>query len=158
MPQMMKPSEPRTCEHCGATMTRPARMPLSLWAKRRWCNKTCMAAARAPKEVACERCGMMFRPAFTRKRGHKFCSLLCANAGKPIKGPYRKVRDGEKVRSAHRVVKEKELGRPLLPTEIVHHEDENKQNNDPGNLDLMNNSDHSRMHMKGNQNARRFRP
>lgn len=117
-----------------------------------------MDAARAPKEVACQRCGTMFRPEFTRKRGHKFCSPVCANAGKTIKGPYRKMRDGKRVRSVHRVVKEQELQRPLSAAEIVHHEDHDKENNDPANLKIMGNSEHSRMHMKGNQNARRSQP
>jgi hypothetical protein len=117
-----------------------------------------MAAARAPVARNCQRCGTTFRPAFNRKRGHQFCSIACANIGRPIKGPYRKVRDGEKVRLAHRVVKERQIGRPLLPTEIVHHEDHQKQNNDPANLTITTNSAHSREHMKGNQHARRSRP
>lgn len=48
--------------------------------------------------------------------------------------------------------------RPLLPTEIVHHEDRQKQNNAPSNLTITTNSAHSREHMKGNQHARRSRP
>lgn len=36
----------------------------------------------------------------------------------------------------HRVVMEKKLGRPLLRTEVVHHRDDNRQNNDPDNLQL----------------------
>jgi len=136
-------------------MIRPPRMPLSLWEKRRWCNKACMAAARAPAEQACERCGKVYRPTFSRKRGHKFCSIECANVGKPIKGPYRKMRDGDRVRAVHRVTKEREVGRPLTTEEVVHHRDEDKQNNDPANLEIMSNSDHSREHMKGNQHARR---
>lgn len=43
-------SEAKNCEHCSATMERPPRYPKSLWSKRRWCNKACMAAARTPKE------------------------------------------------------------------------------------------------------------
>jgi len=148
-------SEARICEHCGAMMTRPPRMPISLWAKRRWCDKVCMAAARRPKERTCQRCGATFRPPFNRKRGHQFCSRTCANVGRPMKGPYRKVRDGEKVRLLHRVVKEKELGRPLLTEEIVHHRDEDKQNNAPENLELTTMPAHSRHHMLGNQHARR---
>lgn len=36
----------------------------------------------------------------------------------------------------HRQVMEKKIGRKLLSTEIVHHKDENKLNNDPDNLEL----------------------
>lgn len=116
-----------------------------------------MAAARAPAEQTCERCGMIFRPTFSRKRGHKFCSVQCANAGKPIKGPYRKMRDGERIRTVHRVTKEREIGRPLTTQEVVHHRDEDKLNNDPANLELTTNAEHARYHMKGNQHANRSR-
>lgn len=36
----------------------------------------------------------------------------------------------------HRLVMEQQLGRPLLPNEVVHHKDENKQNNAPENLQI----------------------
>lgn len=148
-------TETKTCQHCGAEMTRAPRLPRSLWEKRRWCNKTCMDAARAPKDRACQRCETMFRPKANRKRGTPYCSRKCANVGRPIKGPYRKVRDGEKVRLAHRVTKERELGRPLTSDEIVHHVDHDKSNNDPGNLKITTMPEHSRHHMRGNQHARR---
>ena len=35
---------------------------------------------------------------------------------------------------AHRIIAEKKIGRKLKSTEVVHHIDENKQNNDPNNL------------------------
>ena len=40
-------------------------------------------------------------------------------------------------RHEHRVVAEKMLGRPLRKGEIVHHQDHNKHNNDPSNLEVM---------------------
>lgn len=36
----------------------------------------------------------------------------------------------------HRLVAEQMLGRYLTPTEVVHHKDDNKQNNDPSNLEV----------------------
>lgn len=37
----------------------------------------------------------------------------------------------------HRLVAEKKIGRRLAPGEIVHHKDENKQNNEPDNLEVV---------------------
>lgn len=51
-------------------------------------------------------------------------------------------------RHEHRVVMEKYLGRKLKPTEIVHHKDGNKQNNDISNLEVMSQSEHIRKHLK----------
>lgn len=49
----------------------------------------------------------------------------------------------------HRVLKEQAMGRPLLPTEVVHHDDENKSRNVDGNLILLpSQSEHSRIHAK----------
>jgi GrpB-like predicted nucleotidyltransferase (UPF0157 family) len=43
--------------------------------------------------------------------------------------------DGRYVRE-HVYVMEQQLGRPLKPWEVVHHKDENRQHNAPGNLEL----------------------
>jgi hypothetical protein len=55
---------------------------------------------------------------------------------------YRKV--GQ--RHEHRTVAEEKLGRPLRKGEIVHHEDDNKRNNDPDNLEVMTQAEHMRLH------------
>jgi hypothetical protein len=51
-----------------------------------------------------------------------------------------------KQRSEQRVVMELFLGRSLSETELVHHKDGNKHNNDIGNLELTNREDHARHH------------
>lgn len=51
----------------------------------------------------------------------------------------------------HILIAEKKLGRPILPKEAVHHDDENKLNNDPENVIVLpSNSAHVALH-----NARR---
>ena len=47
---------------------------------------------------------------------------------------------------AHRVIMENKLGRILEKGEVVHHLDGNKHNNDPSNLQLMTNQEHSKQH------------
>jgi hypothetical protein len=50
----------------------------------------------------------------------------------------------------HRLVMEKKLGRHLLPHEVVHHRDENKQNNAPRNLRVYrSNAEHLRDELTG---------
>lgn len=48
----------------------------------------------------------------------------------------------------HRVVMERILGRKLNSTEIVHHIDGNKQNNEPSNLMVLSQSEHIKLHLK----------
>ena len=53
----------------------------------------------------------------------------------------------QKYKYEHRIIFEKYLGRELLDTEVVHHEDEIRDNNDITNLILFNTqSDHRKWH------------
>lgn len=64
-------------------------------------------------------------------------------------GGYTQITRGpNKGRGLHVVIKEAEIGRHILPTEVVHHEDEDKQNNDPTNLVLMTRAEHTRHHRR----------
>lgn len=49
----------------------------------------------------------------------------------------------------HRIVAENMIGRMLLDTEIVHHKDENRGNNDPSNLVVCkNDAEHQALHLQ----------
>jgi len=51
-------------------------------------------------------------------------------------------------RLVHVVVMEEHLGRRLLPGEVVHHIDQNKQNNELSNLQLMSSAAHTALHRR----------
>lgn len=46
----------------------------------------------------------------------------------------------------HRHVMAEKIGRTLRPDEVVHHENEQKRDNDPGNLELLTASEHGLLH------------
>lgn len=60
--------------------------------------------------------------------------------------PYIRIRKNKKQVKEHRWIMEQHLGRKLLKTEIIHHLDGNKQNNDISNLAIMTLSSHTRFH------------
>ena len=59
-----------------------------------------------------------------------------------IKGGYIVVSVYNKEIFIHRAIAEKKLGRELLPTEVAHHIDGNKFNNDPNNIKVVTRSSH----------------
>lgn len=61
---------------------------------------------------------------------------------------YMKIRARGKEIKYHRYIFEQSIGRELLPTEIIHHIDHNKMNNDIGNLKMMSRSEHMKHHWR----------
>lgn len=57
----------------------------------------------------------------------------------------------------HRRVMEEFLGRKLLRSEVVHHKDRNKKNNDISNLEICNQSDHAKEHFDEMMAARKIK-
>ena len=55
----------------------------------------------------------------------------------------------------HRVLMEEHLGRKLSPTEVVHHIDKNRRNNNMSNLQLMTRSEHAKHHALENSASRK---
>ena len=49
----------------------------------------------------------------------------------------------------HRFVIENKIGKPLKSTEVIHHIDGNKKNNNPSNLKIMSRRTHALIHKKG---------
>jgi hypothetical protein len=49
----------------------------------------------------------------------------------------------------HRVMLAAKLGRALLPSEHAHHDDEDRSNDAPGNVELLTAADHNRHHKTG---------
>lgn len=69
---------------------------------------------------------------------------------KQYKYPYKKLNlGGTTRRDEHRVVMEQIVGRPLKRTEVVHHKDGDRRNNDPANLEILDAADHGSLHAKG---------
>ena len=63
-----------------------------------------------------------------------------------MSGRYQRTKQDNKPIDMHRKTMAQILGRPLLSTEYVHHKDENKWNNDPSNLEIMDPVTHGRHH------------
>lgn len=124
----------KPCVMCGTLVTRPRSAMLENCCCTRECTKRYTGQRMATLSAGWNKDKMT--PAVREK-------LRNAHLGKGEGKAYRKTYS----RHTHRIVAEQILGRPLLPGEIVHHEDENKLNNDPSNIRVFaSQAEHARYH------------
>src|SRR3990167_3513579 len=109
---------------------------------RRWCSQLCHAADRKTViDVTCPHCSTVFHPKVTEvnRGGGRFCSVTCRRAFKAAHSVnYPKI--GKK--AIHRIIAAATLGRDLLPGEVVHHIDGDRQNFHPDNLHVYKSHSH----------------
>ena len=147
------PSQRR--KYCGSSC-----VPTNIGNAIRWKDKT-------PVKFACAECSTEFfvRPSRAIRQNTKYCCYACHQIGEGKKGgkivglrrsEYAERQPGGRKsypkkdgRHIHRTKAEQKIGRPLLPGEIVHHDDENKQNFASENLIVLpNQAAHARLHIK----------
>jgi predicted nucleic acid-binding Zn ribbon protein len=116
------------------------------------CGAECAAVLRRRRDRrACERCDAEFE--VKRSSAQRFCSRKCALTGagmnpggraaavpvgttRPTTNGYVTIKTDHGWAAQHRQVLADHIGRPLLPTETVHHKDGNRANNTIDNLEL----------------------
>lgn len=115
-------------------------------------------------ERICIICGNNYVPKYNKQRfcGHK-CAFTKTNQEKMIffaNKPEARKKQADSLRGRglklsytkkfgvhqHRAIAEKKIGRKLGKNEVVHHIDGNKHNNSEENLEVMNRSDHMKIH------------
>ena len=124
-------------------------------------------AAHPRAEIICAVCAAHFTVPHSRSKTAKYCSLACHQIGEgrkggTIRGEQLKAKSQGKAyaktngRHTHRVVAEQELGRSLVPGEVVHHKDGDILNNAPDNLEVLpSQAEHTRRHHKQMLEARK---
>lgn len=119
---------------------------------KKYCSPACaLKGYKRPRtEKICTYCGNSFSVPFKHKEQamcSKRCTGLSRRKGCVSPAGYSLVETDNGRRYEHRHVMEQHLGRPLLRSEVVHHLDGNRLNNDISNLQLLSShSEHRRVH------------
>lgn len=129
------------------------------WATAKYCCRKCYVESFKEKMLThnCDYCGKKyFITPFKLKRGNdwkNYCSDKCKwNARQKGSGlttdgyVWIIISNNRKQIKLHRYLMEVKLGRELLASEIVHHKDHNKLNNDINNLEIVTRSKHNTIH------------
>lgn len=146
------------CPSCGKTFRKRR-------ASIKYCSVKCGRAWAIKRSmIECCECGKIFERNDCHIKEHNFCSRGCyrqwhkknmvAENAPHWKGGvyhtqsgylYIRQEDG-KYKAEHRSIVEEMLGRKLTCDEVVHHLDENKQNNSIENLVVMDREEHAKLH------------
>lgn len=126
----MPKREIRMCQTCGKPFTAELKASRPTWG--RYCSMTCRNAAFKGKGNPNWRGG---EPAHVK--GYRY-----------VHAPDHPAANAQGLVLKHRVVAEQMLGRPLLPTEDVHHRNSIRDDNRPENLEVIDHRDHSRKHVR----------
>lgn len=161
-------SLPKLCE-CGCGDPAPIATGTGEgWIKgepKRFIKNHSSRARRLGRDITCDTCGKVFYVKANRLRKHpvRWCSKACfglAHMGE--RNPRYKggvfqrssdgrwciaCRDGTSMLYARGVMAAK-IGRLLTEDEVVHHVNEYKTDDDPGNLELTNQVDHTKYHVR----------
>jgi hypothetical protein len=143
----------KICTVCGKLFYNTKYYSKEYWKNRKYCSRECMGIANNKQIITkCSYCGKSFYISnYEIKFKKHFCSLSCKFKDKE-KGfgittdgyIWIKINGGQI--KLHRYLMEIKLGRKLLSSEIVHHIDFDKFNNDINNLLLTDKSEHNRIH------------
>ena len=138
------------CSYCGTIF-------YSISNNAAFCSIGC--GLKRGKKIACFNCHKYSYkcPTVIKKNKWFFCSVPCRDkyfvqSKHPqwkngcINHGYRQLHLGNKKEYEHRYVMERHLGRELKYSEHIHHKDRNKLNNSIGNLQIMTQSEHSKLH------------
>ena len=122
----------------------------------RFCSRKCMGISFRNKiETECSYCGNMLQVEPNRIRKYNFCDNKCkklyrqVGCGITTDGYVWIIVDGYNRHNQvkiHRYLMEVKLGRKLKSTEIVHHKDFNKLNNNINNLEILTREEHNKIH------------
>lgn len=147
------------CKNCGKTFKHRH-------STTKFCSKSCAIEFRhkeKSKIIKCDFCGKLFERPNCHISEHNFCSKECMSrwysenivgehhpnwtGGRQIQNGYvfLNVGGGRRVQE-HRIIAEQKIGRKLLPSEVVHHIDGDKTNNDPSNLVVLTRAEHRALH------------